>query len=61
MVMDEYVAEIPFVDGEWREVYVGADGRQYVIDGDGQKVYGVWFFPRGEPVPNVIINAAAHP
>jgi hypothetical protein len=38
----------------------GADGRQYVIDGDGQRVYGVWYYPPDEPAPNVIVNAPAH-
>ena len=55
--MDEHIATIWFIDGVWRPVYEGADGRQYVIDGDGQKVYGVWHYPRGELAPNVIVNA----
>jgi hypothetical protein len=44
--MDEYVATIWFIDGAWRAVYEGADGRHYVIDGDGEMECGVWFFPR---------------
>jgi hypothetical protein len=31
MVMDKQIAEIPFIDGVWRPVYEGEDGRQYVI------------------------------
>lgn len=37
-----------------------ASGRQYIIDGNGEKVYGVWFIPPDEPTPNVIVNAPAH-
>jgi hypothetical protein len=55
----EYVATIWFIDGVWHPVYEGADGRQYVIEGDGAKVYGVWFYPPCEPTPNVIVNAPA--
>ena len=57
--MDEHVATIWFIDGVWRPVYAGDDGRQYVIDGGGVKVYGVWYYPRGEPMPTVILNAPA--
>jgi hypothetical protein len=57
--MDEHVATIWFIDGALRPVYECADGRQYVIDGDSKKVYGVWFFPRGDPTPNVIVHAPA--
>ena len=58
-VKDQHVATIWFIDGVWRPVYKGDDGRQYVIDGDGVKVYGVWFNPPDEPAPNVIVNASA--
>jgi hypothetical protein len=57
--MDEYVATIQFSDGVWHPVYEEGDGRQYVIDDDGEKVYGVWFIPPGEPSPTVIVNAPA--
>jgi hypothetical protein len=31
------------------------DGRQYVLDDDGEPVYGVWFIPRDEAdVPMVV-------
>jgi hypothetical protein len=36
------VASIPFLDGISRPVYLDADGRQYVLDDDGQPGYGVW-------------------
>ncbi len=31
-----------FTDGAERLVYEDADGRQYVVDDDGQRVEGVW-------------------
>jgi hypothetical protein len=55
--MDQHVATISFIDGVWHPAYECADGRQYVIDGDGEMVYGVWFIPPDEPIPNVIVNA----
>jgi hypothetical protein len=55
--MDEHVATILFIDGAWRTVYEDADGRPYVIDGNGDKAYGVWFIPPGEPMPTDIVNA----
>jgi hypothetical protein len=55
--MDEYVATVQFTDGEWRPAYDEADGRNYVIDGDGEDVYGVWFFPPDEITPTVVVNA----
>ena len=36
------IAFVPFVDGVPRPVFLNADGRQYVLDDDGQAVYGVW-------------------
>jgi len=50
-----------FTDGITRPVFREQDGRQFVIDGDGQRVHGVWLDPRwkqrqtddnaGDPVP----------
>jgi len=57
--MDKHVATIRFTDGEWRPIYEEVGGHQYVINGDGEKVYGVWFIPPSEPSPTVIVNAAA--
>jgi PBCV-specific basic adaptor domain len=57
--VDKYIAGIPFTNGKRRQVFEGSDDRQYVIDCDGDKVYGVWFFSRGEPTPIFIVNAAA--
>ncbi len=38
------IGSIPFVDGGTRPVYLDADGRQIVLDDDGQPVYGVWVY-----------------
>ena len=34
-----------------------ADGRQYVIDDDGYRVYGMWLIPPDEPDLPVIVPA----
>jgi hypothetical protein len=33
-----------FVDGVTRDVFVGEDGRQFVLDNDGNPVHGVWIY-----------------
>ena len=38
-----------FTDGLQRDVYEDAAGRQYVVDGDGVRVYGQWLWPADEP------------
>jgi hypothetical protein len=37
-----------FTDGITRPVYAARDGRQYVIDGAAQKVFGLWLVPAPE-------------
>jgi hypothetical protein len=32
------------------------DGRQYVLDDDGEPVYGVWFIPREEADVAVVVR-----
>jgi hypothetical protein len=39
---DRAIGRRLFTDGIQRDVYEDADGRQYVIDGDGERVYGQW-------------------
>jgi hypothetical protein len=39
------VAVTDFADGVRRSVFEEPDGRQYVYDNDGERVYGVWFIP----------------
>jgi hypothetical protein len=49
-VMDRVIGRRLFTDGLERDVYEDAEGRQYVFDGDGERVYGVWLWPPDEPV-----------
>jgi hypothetical protein len=44
------VGRVPFVDGVTRDVFEDANGRQWVIGYDGERVYGVWLLPADEPV-----------
>jgi phenolic acid decarboxylase len=57
--MEPSVAAIRFTDGVWRDVFEEPTGRQYVLDHDGERVYGVWFIPRDEPEPDVVVGASA--
>jgi PBCV-specific basic adaptor domain len=43
---NEQVASTEFAGGAMRPVYQTPEGRQYVIDDNGQRVYGVWYWPR---------------
>jgi hypothetical protein len=36
------LGERRFTDGTTRPVYRSHDGRQYGLDDDGERVYGVW-------------------
>jgi hypothetical protein len=43
--MDEIsIGSIPFIDGIPRPVFLDMDGRQYVLDNDGNPVYGSWIY-----------------
>ena len=53
--MDQHVADIEFADGVWREAWERPDGRKYVVDADGQRVYGVWFIPP-DPQPCIVVD-----
>jgi hypothetical protein len=56
MKVDPIIGSRQFVDGSTRAIY--DDGqRQYVIDDDGYKVYGVWLIPEDEPDLPVIVRA----
>ena len=41
------LASVQFSDGACRFVYEDAHG-QYVMDDEGEPIYGVWFVPRAE-------------
>jgi hypothetical protein len=48
--MDRVLGRRLFTDRLERDGYEGAEGRQYVFDGDGQRVYGQSLWPADEPV-----------
>jgi hypothetical protein len=56
-VPDVHVADTVFTDGVWRAVYEQPDGRQYVIDDDGEPVFGIWFIPRDDADVPVIVES----
>jgi hypothetical protein len=41
-VTDPIIGHVPFTDGFERAVHQTSDGRMYVIDGVGLRVFGVW-------------------
>ena len=44
-----------FSDGTRRPVYLDPDGRQYVLDNDGERVYGTWLPEEaGADVPLIV-------
>jgi len=47
---DLIVGQRSFTDGTNRDVCLDSDGRQYVLDDDGQRVDGVWIFSKEEYV-----------
>lgn len=55
--MTEPIAFIDFVDGVLRPVFEDSPGRQYVLDDDGNRVYGIWHLPLEECVqPDVVLD-----
>ena len=42
------IAYVEFTDGTRRSVYVDSKGRQFILDDDGQRVYGYWHLERDE-------------
>jgi len=47
--MDRVAGHQLFTDGIERTVYEDAEGRQYVLDSDGERVNGQWVAPADEP------------
>jgi hypothetical protein len=39
---DRPTDSIPFTDGSIRNVLIDHDGKQYLLDDDGNRVYDVW-------------------
>jgi hypothetical protein len=53
----EPIAHIELTGGALRPIFDTPDGRQYVLDDDGQRVYGVWFIPpEVESEPPLIVD-----
>jgi hypothetical protein len=46
---DQLVGYRPFPNRAKRPIFQQADGRQYVLDDDGNKEYGVWQIPEDRP------------
>jgi hypothetical protein len=47
---DRIIGQRLFTDGTERRVFEDDQGRQYVLDDDGQRVDGVWLPPADEPI-----------
>ncbi len=43
--MKRIIGSREFTDGSQRAVYQDDEGRQFVIDDEGQAVYGTWLLP----------------
>jgi hypothetical protein len=41
-MFDEIIGTVPFVDGVRRQVFEDWHGKQYVLNNDGERVYGIW-------------------
>ena len=50
------IAYIEFADGKLRPVFETSEGRQYIIDEKGRKVFGVWFMRPEECDQPVIVD-----
>jgi hypothetical protein len=48
--MERVIGRRLFTDGLERDVSEDAEGRQFVLDGDGERVYEVWPWPADETV-----------
>jgi hypothetical protein len=56
--MNEHVATIETTDGRWVPVFLQPDGRQFVVDNDGRRRFGIWWWPEededGSDQPTII-------
>ena len=59
--MDQHLADVDFVDGIRRPVSETPTGRQYVVDDDGQRLYGVWFLPSDVAEPIIVLGDRGGP
>ena len=45
------IGERLFLDGVTRDVFVGDDRREYVLDHEGNPIHGIWIYiPAPDPV-----------
>jgi hypothetical protein len=47
--MDRVAGRRPITDGLERDTYEDAEGREYVLGPDGERLYGQWLLPADEP------------
>jgi hypothetical protein len=55
-MMDQMIGHREFVDGTRRPIYEDAHS-QYVLDDDGERVYGVWLIPEDDCDAPLIIES----
>ena len=56
---DPIIAFVNFTDGTSRAVFEKVDGHQYVVNDEGDPVFGVWFIPKDEIDLPLIVDAEA--
>jgi hypothetical protein len=64
MPADHPVGQRLFTDGITRTVFRFPEGQQYVLDGDGKPVPGVWIYQDDEdetPSPTLIVDGPCPP
>ena len=54
---DQLIGYRVFTDKANRPIFQEESGRQYVMDDDGNRVYGVWLMPEDEPDLPIIVPA----
>jgi hypothetical protein len=53
-----HIGERDFTDGATRRVYRDPDGRQFVEDDEGERVYGIWILQAAaEPDEPIVVKA----
>jgi hypothetical protein len=61
MGTDPFIGYRHFTDGRTRQVRADPGGRQYVVDDDGQLVYGLWLRPEEETADQPVIVEGKRP
>jgi hypothetical protein len=56
--MDQFIGHVLLVDGATRPIYQQPDGRQYILNEEGERVHGVWMIPEEESfLPTIVVEA----